>query len=328
MGTISVIIATRNRPALFAAALRSVAEQTDPPDEIIVVNDGSDDAHRDEYLRAISEYGNLVKCYSLMSRPRGHGQSYSFNFGVAEATSQYVAFLDDDDTWSDLDHLRRAKAVLRSEDEIDLYMANQHAFSNGQRKPGPIWIEDLADLLAGEGREKKVSGAYSISIDDLLRCTGFCHLNALIIRREFYDEVGGMDEGIRWECDRDLFLRLIDRAREIRYSPEVIGRHNVPDAKAQSSMTTSLSDLDRRLYQLRVLDRAILFSEHRAIRDHARDHKAYALKRITEALVAAGRKEEASFYAREALGAGPNLKWAVYASWQTLRALTGHSHRK
>ena len=328
MDGISVIIATRNRPTLFGAALRSVANQTDPADEIIVVNDGSEDAHRDAYLRAIAEGGGQVRYHSLVSRPKGHGQSYAFNFGVAQATSQYVGFLDDDDTWSDLDHLRRAKAVLRDEDEIDLYMANQNAFANGERKPGPIWIEDLVGLLTGEGREKKSSGAYSVSIDDLLRCTGFCHLNTLIVRRHFYDEVGGMDEGIRWECDRDLFLRLIDRAREIRYSPEVIGRHNVPDAKAQSSMTTSLSDIDRRLYQLRVLDRAILFSEHRAIRDHARHHKAYALKRITEALAAAGRTEEAGFYAREALGAGPNLKWAAYTGWQMLRALNGHGRRK
>jgi glycosyltransferase involved in cell wall biosynthesis len=326
VSSISVIIATRNRATLFAAALRSVANQSEPADEIIVVNDGSEDAHRDAYLRLITEGGGHIKYYSLVSRPKGHGQSYALNFGVAQATSQYVAFLDDDDSWSDLDHLRRAKAVLR-EGEIDLYMANQDAFADGERKPGPIWIEDLVGLLAGEGREKKSSGAYSVSIDDLLRCTGFCHLNTLIVRRHFYDEVGGMDEGIRWENDRDLFLRLIDRAQEIRYSPEVIGRHNVPNPKAQSSMTTSLSDIDRRLYQLRVLDRAILFSEHRAIRDHARHHKGYALKRITEALAAAGRTEEASFYAREALAAAPNLKWAAYTGWLMLRALNGHGRR-
>ena len=51
MATMSVIIATRNRPALFAAALESVLRQSAPPAEVIVVDDGSDEAHRSGYAR-------------------------------------------------------------------------------------------------------------------------------------------------------------------------------------------------------------------------------------------------------------------------------------
>ena len=45
-------------------------------------------------------------------------------------------------------------------------------------------------------------------------------------------------------------------------------------------MTTALSEFERRLSQLRLLDRAIFFSRHAAIRAYGRRHKAYTLKRI------------------------------------------------
>ncbi|AOU98517.1 hypothetical protein BI364_11630 [Acidihalobacter yilgarnensis] len=54
MGLFSIIIATRNRPRLFAEALASVLVQKGDSNEIIVVNDGSDDAHLGEYQDALN----------------------------------------------------------------------------------------------------------------------------------------------------------------------------------------------------------------------------------------------------------------------------------
>ena len=84
-------------------------------------------------------------------------------------------------------------------------------------------------------------------------------------------------------------------------------------------MTTALSEFERRLSQLRLLDRAIFFSRHAAIRAYGRRHKVYTLKRIAKSLAAAGRHAEAAFYAREALGAGPTAKWAGYTAWRLLK---------
>lgn len=57
MTPISVIIATRNRPALFADALASVLRQSAPPTEVVVVNDGSDEAYRPQYAEALRQAG-------------------------------------------------------------------------------------------------------------------------------------------------------------------------------------------------------------------------------------------------------------------------------
>jgi hypothetical protein len=94
-------------------------------------------------------------------------------------------------------------------------------------------------------------------------------------------------------------------------------------------MTTALSDLERHLFRLTVFDRALHLASHPSIRAHARRHKAYTLKRISEALDSAGRPIEAALYAREALGTGPTAKWTAYTAWLTLRAtvkILNHVH--
>jgi glycosyltransferase involved in cell wall biosynthesis len=324
MPLFTVVIATRDRPALFAAALGSVLAQEGAAFEVVVVDDGSTEENRALYgpvlEAARARLGEGLRHRALPRRPRGHGQSYSLNTGVAEARGDFVCFLDDDDAWTDPDHLARAAAVIGAAGGADLYLANQHAFRGEAREPGPVWIEALAEEAARRGIAPDAQGAYRVGIAELMALTGFCHVNALTVRRALWEAVGGMEEGIRWECDRDLFLRLIDRAEVILHHPAVVSRHNIPDPKAGSSMTTSLANLDRWLYQVRVLDRASLFCRHPLIRAHARTHKGYALKRIAEELARAGEWRAAAFHAREALGAQPGFKWLGYTAYCALRA--------
>lgn len=329
MTRFSVILATRDRPDLFAAALASVLAQDHPAVEIVVVDDGSTEAHRARYQPVLAEAqaarGEAFRVIALPRRPRGHGQSYALNTGVAAASGTHVAFLDDDDAWTDTGHLARAARAIEAAGGADLYMANQAAFRGETREPGPVWVEELAGLAARRGLVPDAGGVFRVGVSELMALSGFCHVNALIVRRGLYEEAGGMDEGIRWECDRDLFLRLIDRAGTILHHPATVSRHNIPDPVKGSSMTTSLGMLDRWLYQLRVLDKAALFARHPAIRAHGRLHKGYALKRIAEALHEAGERQAAFFYAREALGAGPTLKWLGFTAYCGMRALAARS---
>jgi glycosyltransferase involved in cell wall biosynthesis len=324
----SVVMATRNRPALFRQALESVLAQSCRDIEIIVVNDGTASEHRPRYESTIGGVASIrVQSLALIPRPEGHGGSFARNFGAAAANAPYLCFLDDDDTWTDHNHLSRARAVItESETPVDVYMTNQAAFLNDKQQPGPIWIEDLPPILAKLGNRPDRHGTHTVALDELLRSQGFCHLNTLIVRRALYEEIGGLDEKNGWEHDRDLYLRLIDRAAVIRYAPVTVARHNVPDPSKRANLTTAHSDFERLLSQLRLLDRAIYCGRHAAIRAYGRRHKAYTLKRIAEALAAAGRHAEATFYAREALGAGPTVKWAAYTAWRTLKqALAGSS---
>lgn len=317
----SVVIATRDRVELFAKALESVASQSFFDIEIIVVNDGSSPSSLPGYAQVLADaekqLGARLRSFHLVRRPRGHGQSYSLNFGVDQARGDYVAFLDDDDLWIDSNHLARVDAVLRDAQAagqvVDLYMGNQEAWRSGDKLSGPVWLEALQAQLAQRGRQADARGAFKVDIADLLGAGGFCHLNCFIVRRELFQQIGGMDEGIRWECDRDVFLRLVDAAQHIVHHPAVTSRHFVPDPKAGTSMTTSLNQLERPLWQLRVLDKASLFLKSPLLRAHGREHKVYALKRLAEQLAAQGEWRGAASYAGQALGARFSLKWALYS---------------
>jgi len=91
--TISVVIPTHNRPQALGHAVASVAGQTRQADEIVIVDDGSTppvDPSRftDDRLTMI-----VVRNESPL------GAAGARNAGVSAATGEFIAFLDDDDTW-------------------------------------------------------------------------------------------------------------------------------------------------------------------------------------------------------------------------------------
>lgn len=85
----SVVIPTRDRPELLAAAVASVLGQTVSDLEVVVIDDAGHLAPvlpEDERIRVIRHDAN-------------RGPAASRNTGAAAAAGRYLAFLDDDDLW-------------------------------------------------------------------------------------------------------------------------------------------------------------------------------------------------------------------------------------
>jgi glycosyltransferase involved in cell wall biosynthesis len=303
----SVIIPTRNRSASFAMALQSVLAQRFRDFEVVVVNDGSAEEHGLRYRKLVEAAPRTARMLSLVPTEHGHGPGFGRNFGAAHARGDYLGFLDDDDQWTDPEYLSRvADVIAASTQPIDLILANQQAFREGLRVVGVTWIEDLPHHLRGA---PDAVGAYTVTPTELLACPAHCHLNTTIASRAFFAEIGGLDEGLRYDEDLDFYLRAIDRARLIKYLPLTVSRHNIPDPAAAASRSTSEPELSKRLYQLRVFDKAVLFSARPELRRYAMRHRAYALKHIATEAGRAGRLDCAAYYAREALMARFTLGW-------------------
>jgi len=93
MNSLAVLIPTKDRLELLKKALQSIFNQTQNPDEIIVINDGSTDK-TDEYLENLKkDHGNL----KVINRDKNGGVNTARNQGIKIAISQWIAFLDDDD---------------------------------------------------------------------------------------------------------------------------------------------------------------------------------------------------------------------------------------
>lgn len=89
--SISVVIPTYNYGEFIATAIRSALSQTHPPNEIIVVDDGSTDDTRE----SVSQFGESVKYIHQANQ----GVSVARNRGVEESSGDFIAFLDADDFW-------------------------------------------------------------------------------------------------------------------------------------------------------------------------------------------------------------------------------------
>ncbi|NCC37254.1 MAG: glycosyltransferase family 2 protein, partial [Chloroflexia bacterium] len=93
--TISVIIPVYNGERFLAEAIQSVLDQTLPPDEIIVVDDGSTDG-------SAAVVDRLASTSSLPMRyvyQQNQGPAAVRNHGVQVALGAYIAFLNADDIW-------------------------------------------------------------------------------------------------------------------------------------------------------------------------------------------------------------------------------------
>jgi glycosyltransferase involved in cell wall biosynthesis len=317
----SVIIPTRNRPSLLARAVASVRAQHGTAFEIIVVDDGTDAAFQPELAdieRSLSGVGRVVH---LIAREKGHGQSYALNFGASLARGDYLCFLDDDDEWTDPGYLARARAIIGAAPHApELVYFQQLAYrQDGTILPGPIWIEALQPILASS-RKHGPAGAYDIDTATLMRSDKFCHVNTTIVRCDFFARVGGLDEAIRYENDRDFYLRCIDRAAHMLYAPFIVSRHNVPDQAMRDNMSTMLTQRERWLSQLNVFNRAALTANSKLIRRFGRRQRGYTKKKMAMSFAREGRHSEALAYALDGLASGFNLKWLAMTMLIAVRA--------
>jgi glycosyltransferase involved in cell wall biosynthesis len=91
---VSVVVPSHGRPQLLRTAVRSALAQTGVDLEVVVVDDGSPEPVGD--LGA--ELGD--PCVRVLRRDVPGGVGDARNAGVAAATGEWVAFLDDDDVWA------------------------------------------------------------------------------------------------------------------------------------------------------------------------------------------------------------------------------------
>jgi len=91
-------VPTFKRAALLPAAVRSVLAQSYRPLELVVVNDGSPDDTAEVLASLRGEVVAAGVVPVFITQPNG-GVASARNSGLAAATGQWLAFLDDDDSW-------------------------------------------------------------------------------------------------------------------------------------------------------------------------------------------------------------------------------------
>ena len=109
---VSTIIRTKDRPELLREALSSIAEQTYPYVEAIVINDGGCDVGQ-----ITQSFAGPIRDVRYFCLGENIGRSAAANLGLREANGTYVIFLDDDD-WFLPNHIAKLVNALQTDTQV------------------------------------------------------------------------------------------------------------------------------------------------------------------------------------------------------------------
>lgn len=211
--SVSVVITTRDRPALLTRALRSVLGQTVPVSEIIVVDDAST-SNTESVLRGFGDA--RINC---LRHDTPRGAPAARNSGLRAVQGPFVAFLDDDDTWSP-EKIAKQLTVFAGSDPA---VAGIFTWSCKLSAEHPEW------------RQVARTPQMKLGFVDFLGKT-FFGASVPLLRTECVRRIGGFDERLVSVQDRDMWLRL-SRHHAFEGIPEVLVQHYVHG----DQITTDLS---------------------------------------------------------------------------------------
>jgi len=110
---VSVVVCTYNGEKFLREQLQSILEQTRPPDEIIISDDGSSDSTLDivDEIRTSATTSNSQR-WRVLTRETPVGVSGNFASALLEAGGDFIALADQDDVWEP-DRLEKALGEFR-----------------------------------------------------------------------------------------------------------------------------------------------------------------------------------------------------------------------
>lgn len=171
----SVVIPLYNKVGQIASTLASVLNQTLPPHEVIVIDNGSTDGS----VEAVAAMDHpLLRL--LHERQRGPGPAR--NRGIAEARGAWVAFLDADDLWAP-NHLEVLSVLTQRHPECTLVGAGFRRADMPVAAPaadpaGPAAPSREIDFFAGHNCDLVWTSAVAVRRTALLAAGGFADFPA------------------------------------------------------------------------------------------------------------------------------------------------------
>lgn len=124
--TVSVVIPCYNAAPFLRETLDSAINQTYPPLEILLIDDGS----TDDSAAIAESYGPPVR----VIRQPNQGESVARNRGIDEAKGDWIAFLDADDLWDAQKTEKQVAALSNASPDIICCYADLYFFYPDGRK--------------------------------------------------------------------------------------------------------------------------------------------------------------------------------------------------
>lgn len=222
---VSIIIPTYKTNDSLARAINSCINQTYKNIEIIVVDDNKPNSdyrkHAEKILNDYKKYSNI----KYIKNTDNKNGSYSRNNGVKNSSGSWIAFLDDDDFYSEEKIERQINKVY----ECNADFCVCYYFRNNKI----VTFDEKTD--------------YSY---DLLMNLKAPQTSSFFIKREKFDELNGFDESYARHQDYEFLIRACQICKmclvnEPLYYLDTNGVNNVPNAeKLEEIKIKFLNDFD------------------------------------------------------------------------------------
>ncbi len=183
---VSIVIPTRDRPAMLDATLHTIDRQTYPAVEVVVVNDAGSD---------VSAIAAAHKRTRTLVTPVRLGPGGARNLGLRASRGEYVMLFDDDDEMFP-DHIAALVAAL---ERTGLDVAY------GQMLNG-IFLRAGHDTYVLDG----VSPHDALLDHADIQWAGGLAITSILFRRRLVDQIGELDHTIATSEDYDYWCRLAE----------------------------------------------------------------------------------------------------------------------
>lgn len=285
--TISAVVAAYAAEDFIRETLDSILGQTRPPDEVVVVDDGSTDGT----AAVLAEYGDRIR----VIRQENAGYQAAMNRAIWEATGQFVALCGADDIWEPRKLEWQEESIL-AHTEVDVFFGHFEAF--GDFTPlGGVRPDTIRPPTEGVLDNDVLLNAL---LRDNIICTPF-----VTMRRDLFQRFGDFIVHFKGD-DYDYWFRCLDHGVRFFYDARLLGHHRRHDGNLTNDMVglfTAMNQVRHRYAHL-AKDRELL-----------REMLATDSFRIGRLLVDDARPREARAAFRR------SLRWSTPTGPFTIRAL-------
>jgi glycosyltransferase involved in cell wall biosynthesis len=185
----SVIIPLYNKAKYIEAALLSIQNQSFANFEILIINDGSTDASFEKVKPYLSEKIRVI------AHEQNKGLSAARNTGIKNSKSDYITFLDADDTWLPT-YLEAIKNLIDDFNEAKIFATNmQYVYP----KQTVAIDNELVDY------PKKHRGYVDFFKENLKQ--GLYCINSVCYHKLVFEKAGNFDEKITFSEEIDFYIR-------------------------------------------------------------------------------------------------------------------------
>ena len=244
--SVSIIVPAFNAAKHIGSSLESISRQTIPPEQILVVDDGSTDST----VKIVADWRDQSRQHVEIIRKANGGAASARNAGFASATGELVAFLDADDLMYP-NHLEALAAPFANHEDVVLSFGIAEARSDDGRllRVFPDARVDQVTVREDTTGSRLLGGSvYSSLIDG-----SYIGTSATLMSRNAAETIHFMDESLSPAEDRDFWLRL-SRIGTFVFQPTVVAIYR----QHEGNTTHPKHRLRHMRSQLRVLHKMIV----------------------------------------------------------------------